>query len=98
MTISREINGQMMEIELTKGELFSAYREQERAFDLASCDDYLDDTYRDEEWYSTLDEEKRNELLENAADELRRNIDKYDMDFEYAMSDAFCTAIARCLK
>ena len=97
MKIIREIIGQNVEIELTKDELFTAYCEQQEIFDISSCANYLDSNYQDEAWYSTMTDEKRRELLKEAAAELRRNIDKYDMYFEYAMSAAFVEAIARCV-
>lgn len=97
MKIIRNINGQNVEIELTKDELFTAYCEQQEIFDISSCANHLDSNYQDEEWYTNLTDEKRRELLEEAAAQLRRNIDKYDMHFDYAMSDAFVEAIARCV-
>lgn len=97
MKIIREVNGKNVEIELTKDELFSAYREQEREFDYASCDDYLEENYQDKEWYDSLTTEQRENLVGEAASELRRNINKYDMDFDYAISEAFTRAIERCV-
>lgn len=97
MKIIREVNGKNVEIELTKDELFSAYCEQEREFDYASCDDYLEENYRDKEWYAVLTVEQRENLVGEAASELRININKYDMDFEYAISEAFTRAIERCV-
>ena len=97
MTITRHIDGMTIGIELTKDELFTAYCEQQEIFDISSCANHLDSNYQDEAWYPNLTEEKRRELLEEAAAELRRNIDKYDMHFDYAMSEAFKEAIAQCV-
>lgn len=82
-----------IQIELTDEELFAAYCEQEHKFDLDSCKCYLDATYCEEEWSDDLSDEQKAEIIEEAASELRRNINKYDMDFNHAISDAFETVI-----
>ena len=94
MVIKRIINGIEVEIELTNTELLNAYLEQENKFDIASCKNHLNSGIYDcEEWYENLNKEKESQLIEDAADYLRRNIDRYEMSYEYALEDAFVIAI-----
>ena len=94
MNIKRTINGSEIEIELTKDELFNAYCEQENIFDVNSCRDYLNSgIYNGEQWYEELDKETEDLLVEEAAYQLRRNIDKYEMSYDYAISDAFSVVL-----
>lgn len=95
MKIKREINGQMIEIELTEQELYQAYCEQEEIFDRDSCDNYFEMMYCHEKWYEDVDEESRLNIVEAAATELRRNINKYDMSWDYAMDEAFRSSEVR---
>lgn len=74
------------EIELTKEELFNAYIEQESIFDTQNIEDNMEN-YLDESEYDLLKNNK--EFIEEAASELRRNQDKYDMDYENAIREAF---------
>ena len=98
MKIQREVNGQMMEFELTSGELFAAYCEQEHQYDVSDIRDKLEgemDRGEFEAEYGfpvelVLDNP---DLLEEMADEKRRNQDKYDMDWEYARDDAIKSII-----
>lgn len=74
------------EIELTKEELFNAYLEQENLFDIQNIEDNME-CYLDENEFDML---KGNEnFIEETANELRRNQDKYDMDYENAIREAF---------
>ena len=98
MTIKRKINNMVIEIELTNDELFDAYIEQEHKFDLDSCDTFFHTMYACEEWYEGLDKETESNIIEDAAYQLRRNIDKYDMDFEYAMPEAFSEVLRRYIE
>lgn len=100
MTIKRTTTiGRDFEIELTKEELFEAYCEQQYIWDVESCRDNLHSgIYNGEGWYENLDKETENAIIEDAAYHLRRNIDKYDMHYEYAMDDAFGVAIANHVK
>jgi len=99
MTIKRTINGAEVEIELTENELFNAYCEQQYKWDIDSCRDNLHSgIYNGENWYKNLDKETENNIIEDAAYHLRRNIDKYDMNYDYAMDDAFVVAIANQIK
>lgn len=74
------------EIELTKDELFNAYMEQENIFDIQNIEDNMEN-YLDESEYDLLKNNK--EFIEEAANVLRRNQDKYDMDYENSIREAF---------
>ena len=76
------------EIELTKDEIYQAYLEQESMFDLENIDLNME-TYLSKEEYELLKDNK--DFMEEAAYELRRNQDKYDMDYEFALKEAFDT-------
>lgn len=74
------------EIELTREELFNAYIEQENIFDIQNIEDNMEN-YLDESEYELLKDNK--EFIEVTASELKRNQDKYDMDYENAIREAF---------
>lgn len=74
------------EIELTREELFNAYLEQENIFDIQNIEDNMEN-YLDESEYDLLKDNK--EFIEDTANELRRNQDKYDIDYENAIREAF---------
>lgn len=74
------------EIELTREELFNAYIEQENIFDIQNIEDNME-KYLNESEYDLLKNNKQ--FVEDAASELRRNQDKYDMDYENAIREAF---------
>ena len=89
MKIKRTIDGKEFEFELTQQELYDAFAEQEFKFDLSSVRSYFED-YSDDD---IMDEygRTRKELeacFEDIAVALRRNMDKYDMSFEYALPTA----------
>ena len=96
MIIKRIINSKEMEIELTKEEIYEAYCEQEHKWDIKSCEEYYDCMYYDEDWYN--DENIRKCIIEEASMRLRRNINKYDMSFEYAIAEAFTDTILNHIK
>lgn len=98
MTIKRIINGVEIEIKLTEDELSTAYFAQQYMWDLQSCKEYFHTMYACEEWYKVLDEETETNIIEDAATELRRNIRKYDMDFEDAIVDAFNEVISNYIE
>ena len=94
MTIKRTINGSEIEIELTKEEIYDAYCVQEYEWDVQSCRNYLNSgVYVDEEWYEELDKETEDLLVAETAYHLRRNINKYEMSYDYAISDAFSVVL-----
>jgi len=74
------------EYELTSDELFNAYLEQEHIFDIQNIENNMEYHLRREE-YEILKDNR--DFIERAADELRHNQDKHDMDYEYALSEAF---------
>lgn len=89
MTIKRVINGAEVEIELTTKELRDAYNEQEYLWDVDICSIYFDELSAYEDLDDKVDDETRTNIIEDAAIEYRRNVDKYDMQHEYAISYAF---------
>ena len=98
MTIKRVVNGVEMEFVLTNFELFDAYCEQEQIWDIQACTDYFSNNYSDEEWFENVSAEVKQNIIEAAAFEMRRSINKYDTDFEYAISDAFVHAISEYIE
>ena len=73
-------------IELTTDELFAAYQKQEALFDIQNIKENMQN-YLNEQEYDTL--KNNQEFINDAAVELRRNQDKFDMTYEYAMREAF---------
>lgn len=99
MKIKRLVSGKEQEFELTADELYAAYREQEFKFDRADVADYFlafDNEYIEEEYGMTTKEveSKFNEI----AYEMRRNIDKYDMDWTYARDEAIETILRKVVQ
>lgn len=89
MKIKRTILGEEEEFELTPDELYMAYREQEHKFDLSDVEDVFngfDDDELVDMYGRTRDEIK--ERYEDIAYEMRRNIDKYEMSWQYARDAA----------
>ena len=79
-------NGQ--EIELTKEELNEAYEEQQHILDIQNIQSNIEH-YLDEDEYEQLRDNQ--EFIEDAAYELRENLDRYGMEFDYAIKDAIET-------
>lgn len=96
MTITREINGVTHEIELTDGEVFDAYLEKEFEFDKSDIENVLYGMSDDEliEEYGA-DRAKIESLMDEIATEKRRNMDKYDTDWNYATTEAIRDVLAR---
>lgn len=82
MKITRGFNGQTIEIELTENELYQAYIEQEHIFDRNDVENYFDD-YEDSDFETEYgcSRAEAMEKLDEIAYEMRRNIDKYDMNW-----------------
>lgn len=74
VTIIREIDGVPHEFVLTDDELFNAYVEQEHKFDVENVRNAIDDI--------------SNELADELAYAVRREIDKYNLDFFDAIGSA----------
>ena len=68
-------HGVSIEVELTKNELYDAFREQRHQFDLQEMECFIDTDYTTEE-------------REAIAVEARRQVDHYDITFEFAVNEA----------
>lgn len=91
MKITRTINGEEVDIELTAEELSAAYYEQEHNFDVQDVQSRFNGEITDselEEIYGVTPEQITDEVIENIAYEARRNMDKYDMEHPYAIDAA----------
>lgn len=102
MKIKREVNGQMVEFELTSEELYSAHLEQEHKYDMQDIEDVLEGYRPDgkEDFYWTyevpFDRVYGNEdLISEMAYEKRRNMDKYDMAWDTARDEAISEILDR---
>lgn len=99
MKITRIIDGCSVEIELTKHELFSAYKEQEHEFDMTNCEFLFNSgIYDGEEWMKKITEEERNKIIEEMAAEYRANMDEYEMGHEHALDDAADVVLRRYMR
>lgn len=82
MKIYREINGTSVEIELTEDELYKAYLEAQREFDVDAVDyfleDYFDDPASFEQEYGINMETFRENCMEFAGTMLRKYIERED--------------------
>ena len=89
MKIQRTINGVNFNIELLPEELVAAYFEQERKFDIEDIVSY-GEMFEQRELvdYLGCDYKTFLSLKEEMAQEMRRNIDKYDMDWSSARDEA----------
>lgn len=90
MKINREINGQMIEIELTKGEIYDAYKAQEREYQFSDCANEFELVYGDEEWFSTIfrNEKAMESILELIVEVYNTNMYEYGMVDLTAREDA----------
>lgn len=89
MIIKREINGSAVEIELTDFELYNAYMVKQHMFDICDVEDAFnafDDSELKDMYGLTFEEIKPK--IPVIADEMRRNIDKYDMGWQEARDEA----------
>lgn len=88
---------QEVEIELTAEERRQAYYEQQAEFDATDMQYYLEEI--EDSLIDKRISKKKIEKLRSMADELgaelRRNIDKYDMSWEYAREAALQTVARR---
>lgn len=73
------------EFELTREELFNAYVEQRWLFAVENIEMNMENYLEDDE-YEILKDNR--EFMEDAAHELVRNEDKYNMDYSEALKDA----------
>lgn len=95
MKIKRTVNGQELEFELTTQERWEAFREQETIFDIEDCEDMICGMTDDQclDTYEITVEEFR-KLIPFMAQEKRRLMDKYDMDWTYARDEAISSVIS----
>ena len=83
------INGVKFVIELLPEELVAAYFEQQHKFDIEDIISYGEMFEADKlQDYLGCDYKTFLSLKEEMADKLRRNIDKYDMDWSSARDEA----------
>lgn len=89
MTITREIDGKAIEIELTSRELYDAYVEQEHYFDKCDIEDMIVGWEDDDivEVYGVT-RDAFESLVEEMAYRKRRYMDKYDVSWDYARDEA----------
>ncbi len=89
MKIVRIVGGVKMEFILSDNELYNAYEEQQHLFDLEDVKGYFDG-YSEEDCKREygLSSSEVEDRLDEIAYEMRRNIDKYDMDWYYAREAA----------
>lgn len=85
MKIQREIDGVLVEIELTRNELLYAYCEYEHMSDCELCLDYAENT--DE--YLQLSPETQKEFIDSMADYSRGYMDQGDWNVNDALDAAF---------
>lgn len=96
MKIQRTINGNRYTIELLPGELIDAFYEQQDKFDIESIVFYgeeMTDAELEREYGCTYSEFLS--LKEEMAREMRRAMDKYGMNFEYARDYAIRETIKK---
>lgn len=90
MVIKRQFGSAMKEIELTEAELRRAFYEQQQIFDKTDMEYHIIGV---EDWLldkglSQKDIEKLSDHAEELGEEMRRNINKYDMDWDSAKDKA----------
>lgn len=98
MTITRTVGGEQLSFELTESELVNAYFEQQYKFDKQDVMDLICG-WEDDDVLGVYDitVEEYTKLSGDIAAEMRRNMDKHDMDFDYARDEAVFT-VARKYK
>lgn len=96
MNITREIDGKLIVFELTNEELYNAFREQEFRFDRNDIEDYFyafDEDELQEEY--DMSRAEIEELFDDMAHEMRRNMDKYEMSWDYARDHAIADILRK---
>lgn len=96
MKIKRTIDGKEYEFELTDMELVGAYEEQEHKWDYPYCESMFQD-FDDESFVSeyNVDKTTAQQYIDEIAYEMRRQINKYDLDADYARDAAFTEVLSR---
>lgn len=88
MTIRREIDGKEVQIELSARELSEAYLEQEHEYDIEDVQNRFDDMEDEEFAEHGMTREEAESHISEIAYNKRRNMDKYEMSWEYALDEA----------
>lgn len=88
MIIKRTIDNKEVSIKLTERELSDAYYEQEHLFDIEDVINALDEREDNEFEDYCLTKSQVKKDVDEIAYQKRRNINKYNMDWETATSDA----------
>ena len=98
MKIRRKIDGLEFEFELTANELCDAYDEQQHMFDVSDVECLFEDYYTDDEVLDLygVTTDTALSLSDGIAWEMRRLMDKYDVDMSYAREEAARTIIMAC--
>lgn len=89
MKITREINGERVEIELAESEVLDAFYEMQNKFDGQDMEDYITES-SDAECLDIYGVDQ-NTMLDNVEEIgriLRNYINNYDMSFEFARDEA----------
>lgn len=96
MVIKRTVNGVETEFELTFQERLNAYYEHQHYYDVMDVKDEVD-YLSDEQFFEMYEVPKSAfmEIIDDVADEMRRNIDKYDLHWDFARDEAIGWGIER---
>lgn len=97
-TVGDTTNEQELEFELTSDELRNAFYEQQAVYDCEDMLYYIEDEGKD--WLKTAGYDDKfidsiSLYLDEMGEELRRQIDKYDLSWEYARVEAFQSVLRR---
>lgn len=83
MIITRTIGGKEIEIKLSEQELFDAFVEQERIWDV----DYVTNESECDDRFDCITDEERTNTIEAIATEMRRRANKYgESDYDALMA------------
>lgn len=86
MKITRKINGQLCDIELTENEMFNAYEEQQFKWDHETAKERLSQS--DDDTFDDLTDAQFECVINQVAYEMRRQMDKYGYDTDDALDRA----------
>lgn len=94
MKIKRNVSGAEMEFELTQNEMYEAYYDQQHRFDVEDIKWWfldISDEELAEDYGKTRAEIEA--MYDDIACEMRRNIEKYDMEWTYARDMAIADIV-----
>lgn len=88
--ITRTINGEKVDIELTGGEIAQAFCFQEHIYYVSDIESVLEELEEDGDLYGYTADEiiADKELMGSIVSAYEKNRDKYDMEWHYAASEA----------